>query len=177
MKATGQALHTASKPWYRHLWPWLLLLGPFLVVVAGCITAWVAFTRQDALVVDDYYKQGKAINQDLHRDRAAMGLALQANLRYDAASGRLDGNITSHGKPYAGKVKVRMVHSTLPEKDFSIDAEAGADGGFSAPLPMLEMARWQVMIEGADREWRLNQIWKWPNQKQIVLNADAAPRN
>jgi hypothetical protein len=177
MKANGQPGTGTNKPWYRHLWPWLLLLGPLLVVIAGSITAWIAFTRQDALVVDDYYKQGKAINQDLHRDRAASGLALRATLRYDAAGGRLDGNITSHGKPYVGKVTVRMVHSTLPEKDLSIAAVAGSDGGFSAPLPMLEMAHWQVEIEDAGREWRLNRSWKWPNEKQIVLTADAVPNN
>lgn len=177
MKATAQSSDPANKPWYRHRWPWLLLLGPAAVVIAGAITIWIAFTRQDALVVGDYYKQGKAINQDLRRDRVAAGLALQASLRYDAANGRLIGNITSHGKPYAAKMKIRMVHSTLPEKDVNIDAEAGADGGFSAPLPMLEMARWQVLIENAGREWRLNQNWKWPEQKQIVLNAETAALN
>ena len=23
------------QPWYRHPWPWILMLGPFVVVVAG----------------------------------------------------------------------------------------------------------------------------------------------
>lgn len=177
MKANGQSTHPANKPWYRHRWPWLLLLGPIAVVVAGAITTWIAFTRQDALVVDDYYKQGKAINQDLRRDRAASALALQAGMRYDAANGRLAGEIASHGKPYAGKVSIRMVHSTQPQKDFAIEADIGADGKFNVPLPMLEIAHWQVMIENADREWRLHQSWTWPQEKQIVLKADAVSSN
>ncbi len=66
----------SSKPWYAHLWPWLLMLGPFLVVLAASYSGWIAFTRQDAMVVDDYYKQGNAINQDLRRDAVAANLGL-----------------------------------------------------------------------------------------------------
>ena len=47
----------SSKPWYLHRWPWRLMMGPFLVVIAATYTGWIAFTRQDAMVVDDYYKQ------------------------------------------------------------------------------------------------------------------------
>ena len=70
------ALDKEVAPWYRHRWPWLLMLGPFAVVVAGFVTMWISFTGADALVVDDYYKQGKAINQDLRRDRVAATLGL-----------------------------------------------------------------------------------------------------
>ena len=72
--------HATVTPWWRQRWPWLLMAGPAIVIVAGVYTGYLAFTRQDALVVGDYYKQGKAINQDLRRDRAAtaLGLALHA---------------------------------------------------------------------------------------------------
>jgi hypothetical protein len=63
-----------AKPWYAQRWPWLLMLGPVLVILAGSYTCWLAFSRQDALVVDDYYKQGRAINQDLRRDRVATAM-------------------------------------------------------------------------------------------------------
>ena len=46
---------TRSAPWYRHRWPWLLMAGPVAVIIAGLVTAWVAFTGADALVVDDYF--------------------------------------------------------------------------------------------------------------------------
>mgnify|MGYP000916835605 FL=1 len=47
-----------AKPWYREPWPWLLMSGPGLVVIAGVVTAWIAFSGADGLVADDYYKQG-----------------------------------------------------------------------------------------------------------------------
>ena len=164
-----------SRPWYQHRWPWLLMLGPFIVVVAACFTAWLAYSRQDALVVDDYYKQGKAINQDLRRDRAATSLGLDAGLHYDAASGRIGGAVTTNGKPYVGKIAVRLVHSTQPEKDIALNVTTRNDGSFDAVLPMLEIAHWQVLIENEQREWRLSGSWNWPHQRAVELKADAPP--
>jgi hypothetical protein len=60
-----------TTPWYRQLWPWLLISGPATVLVAGAITMWIAFSTSDGLVADDYYKQGLAINKRLAREDAA----------------------------------------------------------------------------------------------------------
>ncbi len=84
----------AQRPWYLEPWPWLLMLGPVIVMIAGFHTAWIAFSQQDALVVDVYYKQGKAINRDLRRDSAASRLGMAAALRYDANAGTLTGSVT-----------------------------------------------------------------------------------
>lgn len=163
-----------EKPWYKHRWPWLLMLGPFLVVVAGVFTSWIAFTQADALVVDDYYKQGKAINQDLRRDRVAAGMKLDANLRYDAALGKLIGTVKSLDQPLSGKLFISLVHSTQPNKDMHLQAVVDQKGNFSVNLPMLDVARWQVLIEGEQRDWRLNGAWAWPQQHQVELKADSS---
>lgn len=173
----ARSVEKAGKPWYAQLWPWLLILGPLTVVIAGSFTMWLAFRSQDALVVGDYYKEGGAINQDLRRDRVAAGLGLSAMLRYDAAKGILSGRVSEHGgMPYAGKLMIRLIHSTLPEKDVALNVQSDGMGHFSATLPMLEMARWQVMIESESREWRLNGVWPWPHEREIMLAADAAPQ-
>ncbi len=165
----------STKPWYTHLWPWLLMMGPFLVVVAASYTGWIAFTRQDAMVVDDYYKQGNAINQDLRRDSAASNLCLSWNARYDVANGKLSGSLLSFGKPMAGKILIRFAHATQPEKDIQLEAQLGQNGNCDAVLPALDMARWGVTVEGAQRDWRLTGIWKWPQQRTIDLKADLPP--
>ena len=64
-----------SKPWYREPWPWILMSGPAVVVVAGAVTMWIAFASADGVVVGDYYKRGLAMNQDLQREQAAQQLA------------------------------------------------------------------------------------------------------
>ncbi len=156
-----------AKPWYRHPWPWLLMAGPFTVLVAGFITMWISFSGADALVVDDYYKQGKAINQDLRRDRAAAALGLSAYLRYDAANGVLTGRL--QGLKQAGAVTVLLVHPTVPGKDIRHSVQANDAGEFKVQIPLLERAHWQVQLEDAERRWRLNGSWSWPAEKSIDI--------
>jgi hypothetical protein len=151
------------------------MVGPVSVILAGGYTSWLAFSRQDAMVVDDYYKQGKAINQDLSRDRAAAALALSFNGRYDAAAGVLHGTLSSFGAPVAGKVRIRLTHATQPEKDLQLDAQLDGRGAFSVALPMLESGRWQVLVESERRAWRLIGDWKWPQQRAVAIQADPVP--
>lgn len=164
-----------AAPWYTHRWPWLLMLGPFLVVVAATFTGWLAFSRQDALVVDDYYKQGKAINQDLRRDRMAASLQLKFNAHYDPAAGKLIGSMAGANQALAGKIKLRLVHSTQPEKDINRDVQLDRHGNFAVDLAMLEQARWQVLVEDEARNWRLTGEWSWPKEQAVVLRADMEP--
>lgn len=165
-------MHTAlmekhPDPWYKHRWPWLLMAGPVAVLIAGFITMWISFSGADALVVDDYYKQGKAINQDLRRDRTAASLGLSLSLRYDPAAGALVGQL--NGASTASPLNLLLVHPTVPEKDIRLVATTDRSGIFSVALPLLERARWQVQMEDAARSWRLHGEWAWPQQTTIDI--------
>jgi hypothetical protein len=166
--STLNAFDKQVAPWYKHRWPWLLMLGPFVVLVAGFVTMWISFSGADALVVDDYYKQGKAINQDLRRDRVASNLGLQFSLRYDAASGNLVGAMK--GLTNQLPLTLLLVHPTVPQKDKRIVVTPDSEGQFSLSLPMLERAHWQVQIEDAARSWRLQGDWSWPQQNKIDIS-------
>jgi hypothetical protein len=177
MNTTTSSLNNPAdqKPWYVQRWPWLLMLGPFVVVVAATYTGWLAYSRQDALVVDDYYKQGKAINQDLRRDYAATKLGLDLKMRYDPAVGRLSGVLSSTQPVPSDNLILRLVHSTQPEKDINMIAQVDSYGAFNVSLPMLEIARWQVLVESEKRDWRLNGEWNWPKEQVVYIKADPAP--
>ena len=47
-----------AKPWYRQVWPWLLIIPPLGAVVGGGITLYLAITRPDVLVRKDCVKDG-----------------------------------------------------------------------------------------------------------------------
>jgi hypothetical protein len=162
-----QTMSNDTQPWYRHRWPWLLMIGPVAVLIAGFITTWISFAGADALVVDDYYKKGKAINQDLHRDRAAAALRLSATMRYDAVRGELTGRV--QGMPSAASVVVQLIHPTMPAKDIRRSVTTDASGAFSVPLPLLDRARWQVQLEDTAGQWRLHGDWHWPEQKNVDI--------
>jgi hypothetical protein len=41
------------RPWYRQLWPWLLMLPPAAAVVGGFLTLYLALATPDPLVRRD----------------------------------------------------------------------------------------------------------------------------
>lgn len=158
-----------SIPWYKHLWLWLLLAPPIVAVTAGSYMASLAYKSQDAMVVDDYYKEGKAINQDLRRDKAATALKLSASMAYDPEQGKVTGSLASADTRQSGLVAIRLIHPTQPAKDMTIAAQLEENGKFSFALPMLDRAAWQIVLEDQAHQWRLNGLWKWPQQQHIDL--------
>lgn len=162
---------TEPLPWYRHAWPWLLMFGPAAVILAGAYTIWLAISHPDAMVVDDYYKQGKAINQDLRRDRAAAELGLHAGLRYDPAAEKLAGEIGGKVAVPEEVLRIRLIHSTQPVKDIQLLTRVDRDGRFSASLPAMERAHWQILIENERGTWRLHSEWSWPKQQAVEIKA------
>ena len=59
------------RPWYRHLWPWLIIAPPLASVIGGIALAWAAIASDDGLVTPDYYRKGIEVKQGLTREQAA----------------------------------------------------------------------------------------------------------
>ena len=169
-------MHTATppEPWYTQRWPWLLMLGPAIVVIAAVITGVLAWQRQDAMVVDDYYKRGKTINLDLRRDQVASAMQLAFSVAYDPQARVMRGTLSSFGKAYRAPFSIALAHATQPEKDIELAVTPNADGRFEVPLARLEAGRWSMVVESGGREWRLVSQWRWPVQQSIAIDADKA---
>ena len=172
MQANNPNLPQGVAPWYRHRWPWFLMIGQVAVMIATGVSAWLGMRQPNAMVVADYYKQGKAINQDLRRDRVATELGLAFEASHDVRAGRLNGRLSSKGEPVVAPFHIRLAHPTLPERDLVLEALPDARGRFSAELPALEATHWQVVIEGAARDWRLARSWSPAKQAILVIEAD-----
>ena len=141
-----------TKPWYRHLWPWLLISGPAAVIVAGAVTLWLAWSSADGLVAEDYYRQGLAINKLLAREEAArrLGLAATVSLSGGRIRVHLDG-----GKPEA--LFVHLAHATRAGFDVRLRLAPVAPGEYEAALDSLPRGRWHVVIEDPRGTWRISQ--------------------
>lgn len=148
---------TLQLPWYRHRWPWLLMLGPVTVIVAGVITTWLAATGNTALVADDYYKQGLTINRTLERERRAdelgVQLAIDALPQSDGAT-LLDIRL-SMTDPAAlpGRLRLFLAHPTRSELDRELLLD-GEGGRYSGVVRDLAPTHWKLVIEDDVRDWR-----------------------
>ena len=161
-------------PWYREPWPWLLMLGPAVVVVAGVITAWLAFSSSDGLVDDDYYKQGLAVNQRIHRDREAFERGLEAELVLSSDGRQLAVTLRSQKKDLPPPVlTVRLAHPTVAGRDLTMALAMDAYGIYRADVPGALPGRWLVSVEDASLNWRL--VGEW--QPEHVLALKLGPRS
>jgi len=145
-------------PWYRHRWPWLLMLGPAIVVVAGFATLWLAVATDDGLVADDYYKGGLGINRTLARTDRAAALQITANVDVDE-SGRARVTLTAPGRDPAVRpalVRLLITHPTRAGSDRRADVVRGPDGSYTGRVDPMTQGRWLVIVETDD--WRLPAI-------------------
>lgn len=74
-----------KQPWWKLWHMWLIIGGPLAVVIASFFTLYLAITRPDAVIDDDYYRHGLEINKTLNAARDNLAPAMQA--RNNAATG------------------------------------------------------------------------------------------
>jgi uncharacterized protein len=137
-------------PWYRHRWPWYLMAGPLIVIVAGVITTVVAFTGADGVVADDYYKRGLAINRTLAREARAEAIGLTADVAL--REGRAVARIFAKD-PLPDRIQLTLAHPTRAGEDRIVSLARTAQGTWEAPLPPLARGRWRLILETAEWRW------------------------
>jgi hypothetical protein len=167
------AAATDARPWYRHRWPWLLMLGPALVVVAGAVTTWLAVRSDDGLVADDYYRRGLAINRQIERGARAGALGLAATVDV-AADGHVRVQLASTAADAATRpaaVRVVVAHPTRSGDDARATLVRTPDGSYAGRMAPLARGRWQLFVE--TDEWRLPAVEIDGPRSGVAL---AAPR-
>ena len=80
-----QASNVSNLPWWKFGHVWLVISGPAAVVVASFITLYLAITRPDPVVTEDYYRKGLEINHTPGANAASLAPAVEA--RNHAATG------------------------------------------------------------------------------------------
>lgn len=153
-------MKTKTIAWYREPWPWILMAGPLSVIVAGAITTWLAFSTADGLVEDDYYKQGLAVNQRMHRDIAAAAGDFRADLMLGADNLSIRLLFAAAEKIEApARLSLSFAHPTRSGLDQKIELQRQGDefyvGRLGAPL----RGRWHVTLDDATGRWRLLADW------------------
>ncbi|HEY5581129.1 MAG TPA: FixH family protein [Rhodoferax sp.] len=77
----------SPQPWWKFGYVWLVVAGPAIVVVAAFVTLYLAVTRPDPVITEDYYRQGIEINKTLRDDAQAASLAPALQARDHAQTG------------------------------------------------------------------------------------------
>ncbi|WP_280522441.1 FixH family protein [Cellvibrio mixtus] len=78
-----------AKPWYREFWFWFVFSPLIYIIIMCSITVTIALKGADDVIVDNYYKEGRMINQALEQDQRARDLGLSGDLRFDRTTGEV----------------------------------------------------------------------------------------
>ena len=142
-----------SEPWYRQFWPWFLIILPATVVVAGITTVVIANRGADDLVVDEYYKDGLAINRKLEKKEQALALGISASLQVN------DDQILvrTKGPVNAERLELLLSHPLESDRDFTVVLVQSLQGEYRGRLQSPVAARWHwALLNSGEPAWRLD---------------------
>jgi uncharacterized protein len=155
-----------TKPWYKQLWPWLLIAIPLFTAIKAVHTIVIMQQHSPDLVVDDYYKAGRAINMQLAKYR-------EAELRNLQASILIAGNKAvvrfAENTVLEGAVHLDFYHPTLADRDFALDAQRSGELLYVATLPLTPTGKWQLIVSDASKDWKLKATLALPATDEIKL--------
>ncbi|WP_028863733.1 FixH family protein [Psychromonas aquimarina] len=148
---------TKNKSWFKQFWPWFLIILPMTAVVGATSLLFTAIDNKPDMVVDDYYSEGKAINED----RTLLNNAKKRNIGADVEHHDKQLIVKLTGIDSKTPINFSLHHSTLAARDVSQLLTADAAGSFRFESENDLNGKWMLRIEPFDKSWRL--------QKSIVL--------
>ena len=161
-----------SHPWYCYGWPWFLISFPLASVILGVVMIYLALQTNNSLVVDDYYKQGKAINVRLERDQQASLRGISASLLPDAEGLILQLSSTfpqaANSTAWPDMLDVRWVHVTQAERDRQAEFRALGGQRYLAPdIKHPDDGHYRIHIQPAG-----NPSWRLVSEPQTLNDTD-----
>jgi len=144
---------------------------PGTVVVAGFITFYLAAHNTDGLVVDDYYKEGLAINRTLGRQEAARKLGLSGLLTVDAGGVSLVLK-ANEGYSLPNQLRLRIAHPTIAGQD-QVVSLVRADDVYRGVMHPLAAGHWQFLVEDDAQTWRIAVSAQVPAAAALLLKPGA----
>lgn len=159
-------------PWYREPWPWLLMSGPLIVVVAAIFTAWIAYTKGDPLVSEDYYRKGLAAKQTIASSQRADALGLEARLGF--TSDRVQLNLSARDAAFRmpPSITLTLSHPTRAGLD-QTQRLLLTPSGYQGELRVPKSGHWLIILEDDAQTWRLLGNVVLPDNAAVVIGSNA----
>ncbi len=164
---------TAASPWYKHLWPWIIIGILTTSVCLSLTMVSIAVRNPDNLVNDNYYEAGKGINRSLDRELLAQQLALKASVHLDDLTGEVDVRLTGSSDPQ--KLELNLISPTQPAMDRRVLLSRVEQGRYVGQLEDKVDGRRFVELLGSegDQVWRLFEEEKVEHGVTLELGDEA----
>ncbi|WP_449434156.1 FixH family protein [Pseudomonas putida] len=152
---------TAASPWYKHLWPWIIIGILTTSVCLSLTMVSIAVRNPDNLVNDNYYEAGKGINRALDRELLAQTLNLKARVHLDELTGEVDLRLTGNSEPQ--NLELNLISPTQPDKDRKVLLSRAEAGRYVGQLQDKVEGRRFVELLGKQDE----QVWRLFEEEKV----------
>ncbi len=170
-------------PWHKEPWAWYIVSILLVTFCWGAVQVYTAFTYQDSVVIDDYYKAGKAINIDMTRLNEAKRLGITTELTIDELIGEVRVNVKGDLVQWPEQLKLSFLSPVFADKDKTIDLRRSVSGIYVGQVSEAIAGRYYLQLETLDEyvpEQGYHSGWKITNEaivepgKTLNLDADEA---
>ncbi len=134
----------------------------------GMVLLNLATNTTDSLVVDDYYKEGKAINARLDKIEEAKRRNITSDLTIEngAIAIKFHSGIPREGQA----LKLTFYHTTLEDRDTSVLLSRDATGVYRGFVESSLDGKWRMTLTPVDEAWKIQQIITLPVSGVIKFN-------
>jgi uncharacterized protein len=160
------AANQNSKPWYREPWPWFLMSGPIIVIIAALVSAWIAIRSSDGLVTEDYYKQGLVAGETLTRSKRAVELGISAGMRL--TDDQVQIRLTSRQGERPAALNIMLSHPTRAGIDQKSVLKPSGEV-YVGKLNLPASGHWLVLVEDEAKTWRVMGSVMLPAAGEVVI--------
>jgi len=121
-----------NRPWYKERWMWFVFSIPAISIPLGITMIVLAINTNNAMVVDDYYVQGKSINQRIERDNYASTYGVSAGINFINSVVMIDLKSTDASLQLPNSITLQLVHVTQESRDINVKLMRDENGVFSS---------------------------------------------
>jgi len=165
-------------PWYRQFWFWFVF-GPLIFIIIMCgFTVSIALHNSDDVIIDNYYKEGRLINQALDQDKAAKALGLTAAVKFDRVTGDVVlsfATLPDDVKALPEALLLFMGHPVKAAKDQQVVLKKIAAGQYRGSLSEAPHYSWYLTLYPVTSlEQRHEALWSLSGDINFALGDSAS---
>ena len=138
-------------PWHAEPWVWFIISLLTVTFCWGGVRLYTVFTHKDSVVIDDYYKRGKSINQDMTRTRAARDQNIQATITIDELIGEVRTIVTGDPRQWPQELMLSFLSPVFADRDVVIPLQRTITGDYVGQLKGIVSGRYYLQLETKDK--------------------------
>jgi|SRR5690554_1846191 len=161
-----------ERPWYKEPWLWFVLAPLITVVTVSTFTVTLALKYADDTVIDNYYKEGRAINQSLEQDKRALQWGLSATLNWDSSEHLLVVTLHSDVIPMPERLSLWLDHPFDEKQDGFWLLQRRGNNQFYGTLKALDNLWYVTLTPALERAERSEAPWRLRTEVNLGQDTD-----